>query len=904
MISVEDKLLAYINENCISEDYSLNTIVKISEELKVGRNQISLMINKLIKEKKLIRVEEKPYIFLSTSYLKDKKDILCEKEIYVSLQDVFSQEEIKKDFKKLVGYQHSLKDTVKQCIATISYPPSGLPMLLYGPTGTGKSFIAKLTYEWARNNNVLNDKGKFVTVNCSEYANNPELLTANLFGHVKGAFTGADKDNEGLIALANNGVLFLDEVHELKAECQEKLFLFMDQGIYHRVGDNEKWYKSNVRIIFATTEVPEKVLLKTLLRRIPMTITIPSLEERGTQERIELLYTIFSREEKRLGCKIKMSSKVYSALLSLKMQGNVGQLMSVIQSCCVNSFFSKEDDVLVIQLDSLPKNLLNDIYENQVSFQSMDEYVYVDDLQGFYHHEKEIIQLNEELLYCFHEYKRNKYDLYEMMENGKKSVERYFDNLIFRRKETPQIQYYKRGVQHIFDLVENRYGLKITNNEILAVSSYLDEISHDYYDFRTWSLQNEESCEDLKQLLENEFYRAANISLEICTYLKSYLEMQIHPIIICAFIFYVYNNQKDKRLAQKAAVVMAHGFSTASSIADAANKFLSEYIFDAIDMPLHVDTSTMVDKLNTYLGRIGRVKELYLLVDMGSLEDIYKGLNAESLDIGIINNVSTPIALEIGNGIRQNIGMEELFKGTISSVHSSLGYHIVQNKMKPPIILCSCASGMDTARKLQIMIEDSFPKGLFIDVQTYNYTELIRFGKHNSIFEQYNVLCVLGTLNPNIDGINFIGIEDLIVNDTFDEFNECFKDFMSMNQMEEFNKNILHNFSLSNIMNALTILNPNRLLEQVSNSIDQLQKYLKIQLKSKTCFGLYVHICCMIERLVLSKGINEIDSKEFEDKHSDFISVLKKSFKDVERYYGIDIPIAEIIYIYNYVMND
>lgn len=83
-------------------------------------------------------------------------------------------------------------------------------------------------------------------------------MTANLFGHIKGAFTGAEKDNEGLLALADKGVLFLDEVHELKAECQEKLFLFMDQGIYHRVGDNDKWYKSDVRIIFATTEQPGK----------------------------------------------------------------------------------------------------------------------------------------------------------------------------------------------------------------------------------------------------------------------------------------------------------------------------------------------------------------------------------------------------------------------------------------------------------------------------------------------------------------------------------------------------------------------------------------------------------------------------------------------------------------------
>lgn len=63
-----------------------------------------------------------------------------------------------------------------------------------------------------------------------------------------------------------------------------------------------------------------------------------------------------------------------------------------------------------------------------------------------------------------------------------------------------------------------------------------------------------------------------------------------------------------------------------------------------LDMPLYIDTTTMIEKLNRYLDRIGKVKELYLLVDMGSLEDIYKGLHIENANIGIINNVSTPIA--------------------------------------------------------------------------------------------------------------------------------------------------------------------------------------------------------------------------------------------------------------------
>ena len=82
---------------------------------------------------------------------------------------------------------------------------------------------------------------RFVSVNCSEYANNPELLTSNLFGHVKGAYTSAEEDQDGFISLANGGVLFLDEVHCLKAECQEKLFQFMDKGIYHKVANYIKF---------------------------------------------------------------------------------------------------------------------------------------------------------------------------------------------------------------------------------------------------------------------------------------------------------------------------------------------------------------------------------------------------------------------------------------------------------------------------------------------------------------------------------------------------------------------------------------------------------------------------------------------------------------------------------------
>ena len=569
---MQEEILLVIVRNCAKHQYEKNTISLISEQIKVSRNKAAMAINELVETGHLIRVNSKPYIYLATSYLRNK-GIEVTSASYSSLDDVWAlANEEKKDFEKLVGYNHSLKNIVKQCKATISYPPNGLPMMLYGPTGTGKSYVAKLTYEWARNHGILDPAAKFVTVNCSEYANNPELLTANLFGHIKGAFTGAEKDNEGLLALADKGVLFLDEVHELKAECQEKLFLFMDQGIYHRVGDNDKWYKSDVRIIFATTEQPEKVLLKTLLRRIPMFVTIPSLSQRGMRERIELMYDLFSKEEKRLGCSIKMSNKVYRILLSAKMPGNIGELKSVIQSCCINSLFEREENDLVIRMESLPGHLLDQVYTSTKLIQE-EEYIHVEDLKGFYDVENGIIRLNQELLDCFKEFQKNR-DHSLLMKKGKLIVEDYLSLRVYKQKETPEIEYYRRGIEHIFELVEGRYGFKTRNSDRIALAMYLDEIHHDYHDFRQWSLRHEEECEDFLQYLEQECFRATNVSLEICTYLKAYLEMDIYPILIISYIFYVYNLNKDQRLAQKACVVLAHGFSTASSIADAANRFL------------------------------------------------------------------------------------------------------------------------------------------------------------------------------------------------------------------------------------------------------------------------------------------------------------------------------------------
>ena len=222
---MKEKLRSLVKENTLNKKYKLNHASELGKRLGLSRNWISQYLNEFYNDGTFIKVNTRPVVFIDKEALEEKFTIAVDKNLLTSFEELrqMIQGQAQADFQKLIGYNGSLRDVVDKCKASVSYPPRGLPTLLYGPTGTGKSNIAKLMYEYGVNYHIIASSAQFIHVNCSEYANNPELITANLFGYRKGAFTGADSDNIGMIKAADGGVLFLDEVHCLKPESQEKL---------------------------------------------------------------------------------------------------------------------------------------------------------------------------------------------------------------------------------------------------------------------------------------------------------------------------------------------------------------------------------------------------------------------------------------------------------------------------------------------------------------------------------------------------------------------------------------------------------------------------------------------------------------------------------------------------------
>jgi two-component system response regulator HydG len=211
--------------------------------------------------------------------------------------------------------------------------PTSATVLIQGETGTGKELVAK-----AIHNNSPRRNKPFKAINCAAVADS--LIESELFGHEKGAFTGADRLRIGTFEYANGGTLFLDEVGDMPLATQTKLLRVIEEGEITRVGSNEA-IKVNVRLISATNQDLEDATAKGTFRkelyfRLKVaTIKLPPLRQRRGD--IPLLCDYFIKELTQTHQKPVrgVSAAARRALLAFQWPGNVRQLRNAIESMIV-----------------------------------------------------------------------------------------------------------------------------------------------------------------------------------------------------------------------------------------------------------------------------------------------------------------------------------------------------------------------------------------------------------------------------------------------------------------------------------------------------------------------------------------------------------------------------------------
>jgi formate hydrogenlyase transcriptional activator len=245
---------------------------------------------------------------------------------------VYLQEEIKTEhnFEEIIGQSPSVRQLLRKLEQVA---PTDATVLIHGETGTGKELLARAVHDRSRRKSR-----PLVKVNCGSIPSG--LVESELFGHEKGAFTGATQRRIGRFELAHGGTIFLDEVTELPIDTQVKLLRVLQEGEFERVGSSQT-IKVDVRVIAATNRDLQEVVRSGSFRadlfyRLNVfPLAVPALRER--LEDIPLLVNFFiSRFGKSLGKEIRgVSQKSMASLCRYRWPGNIRELQNVIERAAV-----------------------------------------------------------------------------------------------------------------------------------------------------------------------------------------------------------------------------------------------------------------------------------------------------------------------------------------------------------------------------------------------------------------------------------------------------------------------------------------------------------------------------------------------------------------------------------------
>nr|WP_017209666.1 sigma 54-interacting transcriptional regulator [Clostridium beijerinckii] len=686
-------------------------------------------------------------------------------------------------FQKLIGYRGSLRNKIDLAKAAILYPPNGLHTLIYGGSGVGKSELAECMYEFSVLSGVKSKDAPFIVFNCADYAENPNLLIAQLFGVIKGAYTGANSDKEGLVEKANGGILFLDEIHRLPSEGQEILFYLIDKGKYRRLGETNVERKVNVLILAATTENPESNLLLTFRRRIPVLIELPKLTERPLSERLEVIVMFLTREARRINRNLLVKRDVLTCLMMYNCKANIGQLKSDIQVICAKSYVKymfKNTDEVVIDIEDLSLSIKSALSEGQkekkqVKNLGIDD-LYID-IKNEQKNKDEIYKyVNENEIYHYIEEQFKKLELEgikneEMDEILLEKVENKLGKIIDNKKITkllninelktivrPEVINITEG---ILELVREKYKF-INNSFFIALAIHINFTIERVMNGKVITKSNIH-MEKATMVQEMKIAEKIRIMIEKSTKLKIPKEETTYiAIYIKKFCSDVFNVKPKVRV-----IIITHGH-VACGIADIVNQLLGVEDTVGIEIALDESPESGIERTIELVQEIDEGRGCLLLVDMGSL-GMFSTIVEERTGIKTMSlaRVDTLLALEaVRKASIEGASLEDIVEmlKEVKEYNGTFKSEIAGKKNKKKAIITVCLTGEGNSLSIKKYLESH--------LKTANHSiEIFAMGlirekdveaEITKMSSEYDIVAVCGTIKVNIANIPFIDYDSIL----------------------------------------------------------------------------------------------------------------------------------------------
>lgn len=840
------------------------TTNEISRQMNISRNLCSHYLNEMVKEDELIKISTRPVSFLHRETLEMQYQMNLTEREYLSFYELSRHLGIsKKDvFDSYIGANSGLSYQVSKCKVSAGYPDSRLPILIYGEKGAGKHRLAELVGEYAAEKGYSGGRTEFL--DASLYKNNPEKIE-NLLA-------------ERLTPGKQNGILCLENVEQIPAET------------LLRILEISEW-----KIIFTANRNKDSAELDDLVKQMPLAIELPSLSERSDEDRKELLLHFMKQESIKVKREILIDVRAMELLIQYHYARNVDEMRDIVMTCCANAFARESEKELQICIYDLPEKVMAGSYKphsdtepaEMVNIKNYKVNHYLDEFQNF----------------CRRIYERYYQKEWEQpaeteIEEMWKITEEFCDYLTYENRYfNKKIDAFRNVLSGMIDSMADRYGIYFPAGFDLMFAKCLYA--------QTELAGRKKSCpetgirecfEDLAKQYEQEQLLVEELRDSVESFLGIKTSYANQVFLLLSLIHF---NAKPKWNTVRG-VIICHGSATASSMADVVNKVLGLRVFEAIDMPITVSPAETIQRLKKYMKYIKKPRELIILVDMGSLEELHGCLSdVKGLKAIIINNVSTRLAIDTGAKIRAEMELEKIAKNVCRE--NQCTYRLVDNTAPQKAILFFSETGIGAAKRMSGLFANSLPRKINVEFVSVDYKSVLEQKNLLSIFEKYEVLFIVGTQDPQLPNIWYVSMEDVIGFNQMERVFSVLGQFLTKEELNTFKKNLVKEFSLQNVIQNLTILDAEVLIGMVSEGIEKLQKKLGKNFSDKIRISLNVHVCCLVERLIRKEALEgKNKTEDMSEEFLLFMNAVKESFQNISLHYNVEIPENEIAYIKNY----
>lgn len=772
-------------------------------------------------------------------------------------------------FRTLVGWKESLSAAVKQAKAAVLYPGGGLHTLICGPTGVGKSVLAELMFQFGVQSGAFRPGARLVIFNCADYASNPQLLMAQLFGVVRGAYTGADRDQAGLVEQADGGMLFLDEVHRLPPEGQEMLFRLIDKGLFRRLGETGVERTSRPLIVCATTERADSALLRTFIRRIPMVINLPPLAERTLGERFRLLRRFFRAEARKMGAPLVVLPQTLEYLLLYDCPGNVGQLKSDVQLACAQAFLRYLSDgrvPIAIGPDVLPDHVRRQVGGVRERRGELEE-IMASCPSGL------VVELGEEA--PAEEQGTELFNLYETMERETRALAgtvaspeelqrhlaakveahfRQFLNSVHRQYEAGRQELTAvvdvsvlAAVEHAVAYAEGHLRRRLPNRILFGLALHVQAALER---LRLGTRVPYPLMDSVRSKHPREYEAAVTMVRMISEQL--HVTLPEGEAAYTALFLAAGEAEGDGR--RVALAVACHGQGVASGMAEVAEHLAGRVGVLSLDMPLDGSPEDVVQRLSAWLKQ-GEYAGLLLFVDMGSLSFLADRLeHATSVPVRVVPMASTILLIEAIQQVQlPGATLNQVYESVVEAQRRMTALPWAESSRAPVILTC-CFTGQGNAELLKKVVQRAlWSRGITVEVVAASIPSSGDWERlFHTLLRGRPPAAVVGPVNPGLPGVPFFSSAEVLTREGQARLAALLDRQSGGIVPERLADRDLPADELARTLAAgveadFEHTNPYTLLPEAVRAADALAQVAGVNLPADVRIGLIMHIACLAE---------------------------------------------------------